>query len=118
MKTFPWIKENDSDTLNDSCFYLHIFTPVPYKLMDFLFSKGNVYSSFHYLLLISFFQNFVKFQGYVVIFQQSWYDPGDEAPNARELCKTMIILPIPLEQTKLQVETLAEYINEFHKTNI
>lgn len=93
-KTFPWIKEGESNTLNDSCFYLHIYTPVPYKLMDFLFSKG-----------------------YVVIFQQSWYDPGEGAPNSRELCKEMIILPLPFQQTKLQVETLAENLNEFHKTN-
>jgi len=60
--SFPWIK--NFDTIEDSCFYFHLYTEEPVKMMEFLDSKG-----------------------YIIIPQQSWYDPGDNAPGAKEISK-------------------------------
>jgi hypothetical protein len=46
--------------------------------------------------------------------QQSWYDPGISTPNAQTLSNKLIILPLPYNQTKLQIQTLAQTLNEFY----
>lgn len=92
-KTFPWIKKNESNSINDSCFYLHLYFEEPNKVLEFLDSKG-----------------------YIAMIQQSWYDPGEGAPNTKELSKKMIILPLPLYQSRLQIKTLALLLNEYHNS--
>lgn len=90
-KVFPWIPPGQSDKLNDSCFYLHIYADDPTKLIDYLYSKNLL-----------------------VLIQQSWFDPGSDCPNTQLLCQKLMILPLPFVQSKAQLETMAGVLNEFY----